>query len=203
MNWVTFLQEGNKRTPLAAIQERIIFQLQQVDDEILQKNKQCKVDFKHAKLKKNKVAANLLARMLDQDPERRISAREALAHKFFTDFEDHKMVIEYDNMTVSNNFNQYNEKYQNMKQNKNVNFETNSLIVRDPLITGNTHTINESTNSRGLISSFRNMNTPNKVDSISKRESILKFVLLQNANQNSASIYTTGFVHDQFDSDSE
>jgi calcium-dependent protein kinase len=171
--------------------------------EILQKNKQCKIDFKNAKLKKNKVATDLLTRMLDQDPERRISAKDALSHKFFTDFEDNGMVIEYENMTMSNNFNQFNEKQQNLKQNKNANFETNSLIVRDPIITGNTYTINESTNSKGLISSFKSMNTPNKIDTISKRESILKFVLLQNANQNSASIYTTGFVHDAFDSDSE
>lgn len=171
--------------------------------EILQKNKQCKIDFKHAKLKKNKVAADLLARMLDQDPERRISAREALCHKFFTDFEDHKMIIETDNLTISNNFNEYNEKQQNMKHNKAPNFETNSLIVRDPIITGNTYTVNESMNSKGLISSFRNMNGPSKVEAMGKRESILKFVLLQNANQNSANIYASGFVRDLFDSDSE
>ncbi len=36
--------------------------------EILQKNKICKIDFKHPKLKKNKLAADLLQKMLEKDP---------------------------------------------------------------------------------------------------------------------------------------
>lgn len=32
--------------------------------------------------------------MCHVDPEKRISAKEALKHKFFTDLDDHEMVIE-------------------------------------------------------------------------------------------------------------
>lgn len=35
--------------------------------------------------------------MCEVDPEKRITAREALKHKFFTDIEDHTMVIEESN----------------------------------------------------------------------------------------------------------
>lgn len=171
--------------------------------EILQKNKQCKIDFKHAKLKKHKVATDLLVRMLETDPEKRISARDALTHKFFADFEDHKMIIEYDNATISHNFSHYNTNQQALKQNLGAKLETNSLIVRDPVITGNTYTVNESMNSRGLISSFKSMNYANKPEAINKRESILKFVLLQNAHQNNTNIYATGFDNSHFESDSE
>ena len=114
------------------------------------------------------------------------------------------MIIEYDNMTVSNNLSQFNQKYQNMKNAMDNKIETNSLIVRDAVITGNTHTIHESMNSHGGISSFKSMNHPNKQqDNLNKRESILKFVLLQNAQQNSGSIYGNNFANEVFDSDCE
>jgi len=172
--------------------------------EILQKNKQCKIDLKHAKLKKNKVALDLLMRMLDVDPERRISARDALGHKFFSDFDDHKMIIEYDNVSVGTNLSQFTQKYQNIKNTFDNKMETNSLIVRDAIITGNTHTIHESVNSHGGISSFKSMNHPSKQqESINKRESILKFVLLQNAHQNNGNIYGNNFANEMFDSDCE
>lgn len=120
--------------------------------------------------------------MLDPDPEKRISAWDALSHWFFTDFDDNQMVIESDNYTLNPNFTEFNANYENLK--KNMKFaEVNSLIVRDPLITGNTYTINESVNSKGLISSFRsfNGNLPNG-ENWSNRESILRTVLKNNAN---------------------
>lgn len=170
--------------------------------EILQKNKSCKIDFKHPKLKKNKYALDLLVKMLETDPEKRISAQDALNHKFFQETEENGMTIEQDNTVMSNNFVDYNQKYNKMKQ--NINNEMNSLVIKDKIITGNTQTIKESLNSRGLISSFKNVNqniTP--AEQISKRESILKFVLVQNSSQNSYAIYDTGFVNEIFDSDCE
>ena len=170
--------------------------------EILQKNKACKIDFKHPKLKKNKLALDLLMKMLENEPNKRISAKEALNHKFFADFDDNGMPIEHDSAIISNKFSEYNQNFQKVRQ--NINNDMNSLVIRDKMITGNTQTVNESINSRGLISSFRNVNqnvTPN--DSISKRESILKFVLIQNANQSNTSIYETGFINEVFDSDCE
>lgn len=59
-------------------------------------------------------------------------------------------------------------------------FEGNSLVIRNPIITGRTDTIKGSVNSQGMIASFKSMSKPqNQNDSI-KRESILKFVLMQN-----------------------
>lgn len=62
----------------------------------------------------------------------------------------------------------------------NKGFEGNSLIIRNPMINGRTDTIKGSVNSQGMIASFKSMSKPkNQSDSI-KRESILKFVLMQN-----------------------
>lgn len=171
--------------------------------EILQKNKQCKIDFKHAKLKKNKVALDLLMRMLDNDPERRISAQEALQHKFFAEFEDTKMIIEDESGSYSNHFRQFNENYNQMKITKENQIEANSLVIRDPIITGNTYTVNESMNSNGVISSFKSMSSPKKVETCNKRESILKLALLNNAHSNNQNIYGTNFVNEVFESDCE
>lgn len=62
--------------------------------EILQKNKLCQINYQHPKLKANRAALDLLQRMCEVDPEKRITPREALKHKFFTDIEDHSMIIE-------------------------------------------------------------------------------------------------------------
>lgn len=48
--------------------------------EILQKNKQCQIDFKHPKLKNHKLAVDLLRRLCHTEPEKRISAKDALRH---------------------------------------------------------------------------------------------------------------------------
>lgn len=62
--------------------------------EILQKNKQCQINFQHPKLKGNKIALDLLEKMCVVDPEQRITANDALKHQFFTEIEDHEMIIE-------------------------------------------------------------------------------------------------------------
>jgi serine/threonine protein kinase len=170
--------------------------------DILHKNKKCIIDFKHPNLKSNKIALDLLIKMLHPDPDQRLSARGALDHKFFTNFTEKNMIIEYEGSTLHHNSSPLNEKYQIFKANVH-NYETNSLIVRDPVITGNTRTIKESANSIGGISSFKSMNKPTKGFPIVKRESILKFVLLQNSNQNSGNIYESKFAGEEFNSDSE
>lgn len=168
--------------------------------EILQKNKQCKVDFKHPRLKKNKLALDLLSKMLENDPSKRISAKDALNHRFFTDFDNFENV-EADSV-IKNNFSEFNNNYKNAKQ--NINNDMNSLVIRENVIHGNTMTINESINSRGLIASFRNVKQPSdESEIIARRESILKYALMQNANQNNNLIYDTGFINEIFDSDCE
>lgn len=49
--------------------------------------------------------------MLEVDPEKRISAKEAVNHRFFENLEDTGMVIETDTVAISNNFQEYNLKY--------------------------------------------------------------------------------------------
>ena len=172
--------------------------------EILQKNKQCKIDYKNPKLKKNKAALDLLVQMLETDPEKRISAKQALQHKYFADIEDHKMVIERDSTgSNSNNMRFFADNYNNIKNLRDKNPEVNSLVIRDAVITGHTYTVQDSLNSNGVISSFKSMSSPKKAESAYKRESILKIVLLQNAQQNNINIYGTNFVHEIYDSQCE
>lgn len=169
--------------------------------EILQKNKQCRVDFKHPKLKKNKLALELLVKMLEVDPAKRISAEEALSERFFKEME-RDLGFGDGGSLLSNT---YSNVYKNpLRLNRGNEKDMGSFVVRDNLITGNTRTVNESLNSRGLISSFRNVNNRNTPSDLSsKRESILKYVLVQNANQNNDGIYDSGFVNEVFDSDCE
>lgn len=170
--------------------------------EILQKNKQCKIDFKNPKLKKNKAALDLLQRMLDSDPEKRISAKDALAHPFFTDLAESNMIIEQE-MTADNGFKAFNDHYKNVME-KGKFEETNSLVIREGMITGKTNTVCDSANSQGIIPSFKSMSSPKKAEVCNKRESILKLVLLQNAQSSpSGDIYDSKFVNENFESDTE
>lgn len=171
--------------------------------EILQKNKQCKIDFKNPKLRKNPAALDLLQKMLENEPEKRISAKDALAHRFFTDIEDMNMVIEHEHGFESN-LKEYNEQYKNIMEKGRFD-ETNSLVIREGMITGKTNTVCDSANSQGIIPSFKSMSSPKKAEASSKRESILKLVLLQNAHSSqSGDIYdSTKFAAENFESDTE
>lgn len=170
--------------------------------EILQKNKACKIDFKNPKLKRNKAALDLLQKMLEVDPEKRVSAKDALNHKFFTDVEDSSMLIEIE-APSEGIFKAYNDNFKGILAKEKMD-GANSLIIRDPIITGKTNTVNDSTYSNGVIYSFKSMSSPKKVDSNVKRESILKFVLLQNSQStNSADIYDSNFTNENFESDTD
>ncbi len=98
------------------------------------------------------------------------------------------------------------ESYQNHRDvvmNKFNQADINSLVIRDPVINGRIDTINESINSKGLIQSFKSMSTPKKKQDGIKRESILKFVLLQNSKGNSENMYGNKFYHEYFDTEFE
>jgi len=62
--------------------------------EILHKNKKCQINFGHPRLKRNKVALDLLRKMCVVGPQARISAKEALKHPFFTSMNENEMVLE-------------------------------------------------------------------------------------------------------------
>lgn len=171
--------------------------------EILQKNKSCKIDFNHPKIRKNKIILDLLMKMLATNPEERISAAESLRHRFFQDFDDHEMIIEKPNPT---NIQIYTDLYK--KQAKampnNMMGDTHSLVIKHAVIDGKTNTMHDSVNSQGVICSFKSMSSPKKVEgNAAKRESILKFVLMQSTQNNSGNIYGSNFAPEFFDSDDE
>lgn len=168
--------------------------------EILQKNKLCKIDFKHPKLKKNPVANDLLSKMLEINPQVRISAKDALSHIFLTHVDGESgMVIEKEMMPAPT-FENYC-KNQEVMRHQMEKVQENSLIIRDNVINGKIDSVQESTNSKGAIFSFKSMTSPKKLSNNVPRESILKYVLIQNANQNQAAIYGSNFTEEEIESD--
>jgi serine/threonine protein kinase len=169
--------------------------------EILEKNKKCKLDFYHAQLVKNKVALDLLKKMLEVNPDKRISAKEALTHEYFL---NGNVTIEAEDRQSSHSSGMriYIESYRNTMKPGNK-LGAHSLVMRDPVFTGRTDTINDSFNSKDSISSLKNMSQLKQQDSGNKRDSILKMVLLQNAQITNIDIYGSGFTEEIFDTDDE
>lgn len=171
--------------------------------EILQKNKQCKIDFKNPKIRRNKLAFDLLQQMLESEPEKRISAKDALAHPFFTEVEEAKMTVEKD-FDSDHNLKDFTQHFKSALD-KGKFEENNSLVIREGMINGKTNTVCESVNSKGGIASFKSMSSPLKNDTNAKRESIYKLVLLQNAQSSqSGDLYEPSrFENQHFESDCE
>lgn len=91
-------------------------------------------------MRRNKVALDLLIKMCEVDPEKRISAEDCLRHRFFTDLEDHEMIIENsESERKPHHFENYQAQKQmifNMKNN-----DMNSLVIRNPVINGKMDTV--------------------------------------------------------------
>ena len=173
--------------------------------EILEKNKKCKIDFDDPKIKANKLARDLLQKLLEIDPEKRISARQALQHEYFSEINAINKVEEEtleEKLQRIENMRIYIENYKSKEHIKENQAEVSSLIMREGAITGNTDTI-DSFNSQGAISSFKNMGSPKKPESAKKRESILKMVLLQNAQHINEDFYIQTFIEESFSFDDE
>jgi len=172
--------------------------------EILQKNKNCHIDFDHFRLKNDPNARDLIIKMLDKNPDTRISAKDALRHKFFADMEDAKIPIEkksfnHDQLTFFQQLVKKNNK------NENLN-ETNSFVMRDREIMGQINSVCNSGNSFGAILSLKSMATPvsKSINSSSKNHySLLKNVLINNAEQMANTLYDTKFNKQCFESDCE
>lgn len=134
--------------------------------EILNQNKLCKIDYKKDKLKAFPQAVDLLQHMLEVNPDKRFSAAECLKHPFFKSSEAEKHLdIEVD------------QNLKDISKNRPQADKKNSLVVRDAIINGETHTINE-TNSDAGINSFKNVDKNGIKLSQGKRESIYKYVLM-------------------------
>lgn len=169
--------------------------------EIIVKNKQCKVNFTHPMLRKNKIAMDLLKKMLEVHPDIRISAEEALKHKFFENIGT-KDLYKGD-VEVYNNDQFENMEYRKMivKDKEKAKPEVSSLIIRNPIFTGKTDTLKDSFGSSGFISSFKSMSTPKKgKERLSKRESVLKYTLLSKVNKEMENVYGSDLVSEYFNS---
>jgi serine/threonine protein kinase len=148
--------------------------------EILNQNKACKIDFKNPKLAKFPHVVNLLQKMLDVNPVTRFSAKESLNHEFFKSLEGKDSTSDLDDEeALNNNLKEFNMKNKLPLKNKD---ENSSFVVREGgTINGNVNTVNE-TNSNAGINSFKNMGDKNRGNPNAKRESIYKYVLMKENN---------------------
>jgi len=70
--------------------------------EILNKNKQCKIDFSHKALKRVSTSAfDLLKKMLETDPTKRPSAVDCLAHDFFIENDSQPIDLQPETNNIS------------------------------------------------------------------------------------------------------
>lgn len=150
--------------------------------EILNQNKLCKIDFKNPKLKKHPHVLELLQKMLEVNPAKRCSAKEALNDEFFTfyDLSGGQQGTLNPEPITNNLKEEMNKTKMAMKDNKH---ETDSFVVREGVINGEVNTVNETNSNAGILS-FKNVSDKkkNQQDSSSKRESIYKYVLTKDNN---------------------
>jgi serine/threonine protein kinase len=172
--------------------------------EILQKNKNCHIDFDHYRLQSNASARDLLIRMLDKNPETRVSAKDALKHPFFTEIEEARAPIEkktFDHGELTNFQSIFRKKHQNENQN-----DANSFVMRDRDILGNLNSVCNSANSNGAILSLKSMASPvTKANPQAHKGgySLLKNVLINNSEQMAGTLYDGKFNKQLFESDCE
>lgn len=172
--------------------------------DILQKNKAAVIDFTNPKLRNNKNAFALLEQMLQKDPEKRISAKDALTHSYFVDEEASQMIIEKSSDEEPGDLKNFQEHYNNFKEDMNEKRKEYSIIIRDPVINGRMDSIKESPNSEARPYSLRSVATPRKAEGSSKN-SILKVVLEKSskAKLEEAEEYSTKLTELYFESDIE
>ncbi len=135
--------------------------------EILEQNKLSKINFNSTKLEKVPLAKELLQKCLLVDPNKRISAKEALQHKFLNNS---------DNTEIDFN----SEKLKNINANLSNPDDNSSFVVRENVINGKLDTINDS-NSKGGIQSFRGAKKPSTKQ---PRPSIYKTILKNSLKSN-------------------
>ena len=116
--------------------------------EILNKNKQCKIDFTHKSLKKVSGSAfDLLKKMLETDPTKRPSALDCLSSDFFIEY-DVQAVEPQPEGGLTENLKNFQERYKfnvkSIKNKKSDNTQGDSMEFRQPAINGLTNTVNDS-----------------------------------------------------------
>lgn len=172
--------------------------------EILQKNKNCQINYDHFRLQSYPAARDLLMKMMDKNPDTRISARDALRHPFFLEIEEARAPVEKKtfNHELLTSFNQTVRKNQ---ANENQN-DGNSFIMRERDIGGTTNSVCNSANSQGAILSLKSMASPlskTGQPGLKGGYSLLKNVLINNAEQMASTLYDAKFNKQMFESDCE
>ena len=145
--------------------------------EILQKNKKCEINFKHANLKADTSALDLLQKMLLKDPVERISAKDALEHAFMK-MTDTSQPSDFEDIVLHQNVEGFKDFVENKKKIEiEKNTDGSSLIIRKQVINGELNSVHDTGD---FIHSLRSMSKPKEMGGPVKRESILKTVLLKN-----------------------
>ena len=165
--------------------------------DILQKNKACKMDFKHYKIKKEPLALDLLQRMLEIDPEKRISAREVLQHVYLAEVKEQTTYAEL--------MKQINGEWENTKlqQIDKSSVVGNSFLARKDIAFGRIGSIPNSFDNKAIGISLKSMTSPRKTSGhISEQENI-KHNWLQNDNHSNSTVYGNNFTEEEIISDSE
>lgn len=172
--------------------------------EILQKNKSCNINFDHFRLQAQPTARDLLMKMLDKNPESRISAKDALRHQFFLEVEEsripnEKKTFNHENLTS------FQQTVRKQHRNENQN-DANSFVMRENEIHGNLNSVCNSANSQGAILSLKSMASPVTKASQQGHKggySLLKNVLINNSEQMASTLYDGKFNKQLFESDCE
>ena len=105
------------------------------------------------------MAQDLLVKLLETDPNKRISAKDALSHPFLSSFADQDMIIEQ-NAEPQERFQDYRNQQQLMANAHRQGNPGMSLIIRNNPINGNLESVQNSLNSQGMIQSFKSMSNP-------------------------------------------
>lgn len=86
------------------------------------------------------MAQDLLQKLLETDPNKRVSAKEALSHPFLASFADQDMIIEQ-NQEPQDRFQDFRNQQQIMANNLRQGNPGMSLIIRNNTINGNLDTV--------------------------------------------------------------
>ena len=143
--------------------------------EVLAQNRACKIDFKNQKLRKSAHVLDLVQKMLENNPNGRISARDALNHEFFKVY-DLSRGVDYETEEEKLSLN-----YSQIKKVKNGvnNLEAiDSFVIREGIINGEINTIDETNSQAGFLS-VKTMGRKEENNGRRKKTSILKEHLLK------------------------
>ena len=174
---------------------------------ILESNQKCNIDMFNPKLHKNKLAYDLLLRLLEKDPDDRITASKALKHAYFDHMTDNEKTQNEnlcDTNKENNNIKIYLENYKNSAYLNTKKNELGSPDIQQNIILGTTSTYDiESMNIQEAIFSLKTIGPVKNKENKEEKQTILKTALMNNSVQFLDEIYQIGFVEEEFNSDSE